>query len=150
MTGYFDERFCTEIEYVAVNETNKTVIWGSCKRNGYDLSLENLQNHLIALYVGRSGDPSQVFYYSYTHTFAFFAPEITLGEALAIEKKYSALGSDWNVKSGEIISLIKKIFQEDLSNIPPDFHFKLSPEPHNEFHDFTNRFSSLPLLIFYH
>jgi hypothetical protein len=129
LPGYFDERFCAEIDYVAVNETNKIVIWGSCKRNGHTLSLENLQNHLIALYVGRSGDPSQVPYYSYTHTFAFFAPEISSGKAQAIEKKFSALGSDWYVKSEDIISLVKKVFQKDLTIIPPDFHFKLSPKP---------------------
>jgi len=66
---------CTEIDVVAVNEEEKIIFWGSCKRSSSQQSRQNLLAHVISFFNNRGYREHQ--FYHFQHHFFFLSPTFT-------------------------------------------------------------------------
>lgn len=115
--GFREDKFVTEIDLIASNTNKKIVLWGSCKRNVEELSIENLCAH-IALYHAEHADPS--LFNDFVHELVLFSTERATNQI--------ATWDAWlNLDTGAIHSAVSKILKKpSLKEFPATFQFPQS------------------------
>lgn len=119
--GFFKETIPAELDYMAVNENERIILWGSCKRNCRELSVENIRNHLVGLYSSRPVVP----YLSYTHEFVLFSPDIDKLTENRLSREIDELPDKWEFNSNEVSGIISNFFQQTVV-VPTGLEFNLS------------------------
>jgi len=114
---------CTEIDVLFVDESQQTVYWGFCKRNGSQHHLLKNMCHILSFFNNRGWTSHQ--WYTFDHQMVLYSPTFSDRDEQIFEKNYAEQVIRFSQEgSSEIVkycqNLLSNVFEKGKNFVPKD------------------------------